>query len=70
MGNILSYTADLALIAFAFFTNKIVLAFASVGFLSLNSKEVLIESKEIIGLVVVALTLVKLIIDIKKRSNK
>lgn len=68
--NILSYVTDVAMITFVFFTHKIILAVASVGFLSPSIKEGLIESKEIIGLVVVILTVIKLMLDIKNRKKK
>jgi hypothetical protein len=68
--SVISYTTDAIMISIALFTNKIVLAVSSVSYLSPEVKEILIESKEVIGLVVVILTAVKLFFDIKNRAKK
>lgn len=68
--NIASYTTDAVMISVALFTNKIVLAVSSISYLSPEVKEMLVESKEVIGLAVVILTAVKLFLDIKNRAKK
>lgn len=70
MHNFLEYLTDAILLSVVFMSQKIILAIASISFMSESVKEFLIEGKEIIGFIVAVITLFKVVSDFRNKKHK
>ena len=70
LGYVIDYTVDAILLSVVITSQKIIVMIASVSFMSDDIREILIESKEVLGFIAAVLLVVKIIYDIKKtRKN-